>query len=178
MKRLCLMRHAKSDWSNPARGDAERCLNERGFKSADFLAGFIIDQGWIPDHVLCSTAVRARSTVQPLAARLKDRCTVEFRENLYMAMPDTLLSLIHAQNDKDETLLIVAHNPGLEMLAVGLADTQSKDYTARMADHFPTGALAVFTFDIETWSDVKDAGGQVCFYGKPRELMAEKKTPV
>ena len=173
MKRLCIMRHAKSDWTDPARGDAERSLNARGIKSADFLAGYIIDQGWTPDHVLCSTAVRARSTVAPLAERLADTCAIEFREDLYMAMPDTLLALIHAQNDEDDTILIVAHNPGLEMLAVTLADTQSEDFTARMADHFPTGALAVFTFDVEKWSEVKNETGQVHFYGKPREMMAE-----
>jgi len=60
-------------------------------------------------------------------------------------------------------------------LGLNFVEVMLSDGTSRTIE---TGALAVFTFDIETWSDVKDAGGQVCFYGKPRELMAEKKTPV
>lgn len=172
MKRLCVMRHAKSDWSHPERGDAERTLNARGVKSAEFLAGFIVDRGWTPDHALCSTAVRARSTIAPIAERLGDTCPIEYRDDLYMAMPEDLMAAIHALDDAADTVLIVAHNPGLEMLAVALADDASGAESARMADHFPTGALAVFEFDIAHWKDVKDRSGHVCFYGKPRDLMA------
>jgi phosphohistidine phosphatase len=171
MKRLCLMRHAKSDWNQPETEDSQRTLNGRGVKSAAFLAGFIVDKGWTPDHALCSTAVRARSTIKPLAETLQDRCTIEYRDDLYMAMPGTLLNALHQLDDTNETVLIVAHNPGLEMLAVALAEEESKDMSARMADHYPTGALAVFQFDVDKWADVKEGTGQVVFYGKPRELM-------
>ncbi len=171
MKRLCLMRHAKSDWNQPELEDAQRTLNGRGVKSAAFLAGFIVEQGWTPDHALCSTAVRARLTIKPLADKLHGKCAVEYRDDLYMAMPGTLLNAIQKLDDKDETVLIVAHNPGLEMLAVALADEDSKDLSARMADHFPTGALAVFQFDVDRWTDITEGNGRVAFYGKPRELM-------
>jgi len=174
MKRLCIMRHAKSDWSNPALSDAERTLNARGVKSADFLAGFIIDQGWTPDHALCSTAVRARSTIKPLAERLGAKCGIDYRDDLYMAMPNDLLSFIRDLDDGNETVLIVAHNPGLEMLAVNLANDESSKFAEQMADHFPTGALAVFSFNVDSWSDVKSGTGDVLFYGKPRELMADQ----
>ena len=172
MKRLCIMRHAKSDWSNPALADAERTLNARGVKSADFLAGFIVDRGWTPDHALCSTAIRARSTIKPLTERLGDKCKIDYRDDLYMAMPNDLLRFIRDLDDGNETVLIVAHNPGLEMLAVDLANDESAAFAAQMADHFPTGALAVFAFDVANWSDVKSGCGSVLFYGKPREMMA------
>ena len=172
MKRLCIMRHAKSDWSNPGLADSERTLNARGVKSAEFLAGFIVEKGWTPDHALCSTAIRARSTIQPLAERLGGDCKIDYRDDLYMAMPNDLLSFIHELDDNDDTVLIVAHNPGLEMLAVDLADEESAAFAEQMADHFPTGALAVFSFDIDRWADVKSNEGKVLFYGKPRELMA------
>ncbi len=171
MKRLCLMRHAKSDWNQPETEDSQRRLNGRGVKSAAFLAGFIVDKGWTPDYVLCSTAVRARSTIKPLAETLLDRCAVEYRDDLYMAMPDTLLNAVRGLDDTNETVLIVAHNPGLEMLAVALADEESKDMSAQMADHYPTGALAVFEFDVEKWADIEEGAGRAVFYGKPRELM-------
>jgi len=171
MKRLCLMRHAKSDWNQPETEDSQRTLNGRGVKSAAFLAEFIVDKGWTPDHALCSTAVRARSTIKPLAEKLEGRCAVDYRDDLYMAMPGTLLDALHGLDDTNETVLIVAHNPGLEMLAVALADEGSKDISARMADHYPTGALAVFQFDADKWTDIKEGTGRVVFYGKPRELM-------
>jgi len=171
MKRLCLMRHAKSDWNHPELEDAQRTLNGRGVKSAEFLAGFIVEQGWAPDHALCSTAVRARSTIKPLAEKLAGDCAIDYRDDLYMAMPATLLKAVQQLDDKNDTVLIVAHNPGLEMLAVELSDAESGEASGRMADHFPTGALAVFQFDVEKWSDVKKATGHVAFYGKPRELM-------
>ena len=171
MKRLCLMRHAKSDWNHPELEDAQRRLNGRGVKSAEFLARFIVDQGWAPDHVLCSTAVRARSTIKPLAEKLEARCAIDYRDDLYMAMPPTLLGAVQELDDKIDTVLIVAHNPGLEMLAVELSDSQSDEASGRMGDHFPTGALAVFHFDVEKWCDVAKGTGHVAFYGKPRELM-------
>jgi phosphohistidine phosphatase len=171
MKRLCLMRHAKSDWNHPELEDSQRTLNGRGVKSAEFLAGFIVDKGWTPDHALCSTAVRARSTIKPLAEKLTGHCAVDYRDDLYMAMPATLLAAVHELDDANETVLIVAHNPGLEMLAVELSDAESDETSARMADHFPTGALAVFQFEVDKWRDVARGTGHVAFYGKPRELM-------
>jgi phosphohistidine phosphatase len=176
MKRLCIMRHAKSDWSNPELADSARTLNARGVKSAEFLAGFIVENGWTPDHAMCSTAVRARSTIEPLAARLGDACDIQYRDDLYMAMPQELVSFIRDLSDTNESVLIVAHNPGLEMLAVDLADDESTEAANKMADHFPTGALAVFLFDVDSWADVKSGTGRVLFYGKPRELMAERES--
>lgn len=174
MKRLCLMRHAKSDWAHPEQGDAERTLNDRGIRSAAFLADYIVDQGWLPDAALCSTATRARLTIAPLAERLSSSCVVDYRDSLYMAMPDDLLAAIRALDNDASSVLIVAHNPGLEMLSVQLADKESTAEAERMADHFPTGSLVVFEFDIDDWADVKSGEGQVRFFGKPRELMASQ----
>ncbi|MEQ9519449.1 MAG: histidine phosphatase family protein [Parvibaculum sp.] len=173
MKRLCIMRHAKSDWSDPTAQDSQRTLNERGKKSAVFLANLIIDSGWTPDHALCSTAIRARSTIAPLAERLGSTCEIDYRDDLYMAMPDGLLDIIKSQDDAHDALLIVAHNPGLEMLGVQLADATSADAAAQMEDHFPTGTLVVFEFAADHWVEIASGTGHVVFFGRPRELMAD-----
>lgn len=175
MKRLCIMRHAKSDWSDPTAQDSQRTLNERGRKSAIFLANLIVERGWTPDHALCSTAVRARSTIAPLAETLGSSCAIDYRDDLYMAMPDGLLEIIQEQDDAHDTLLIVAHNPGLEMLGFQLANDASADAAAKMEDHFPTGTLVVFEFATNKWSEIAPDQGQVVFFGRPRELMAEAK---
>lgn len=172
MKRLCLLRHAKSDWSDTALDDAARPLNKRGKKAAGFMADFILKRGFKPDEVLCSTAKRARHTCDPLAQKLAAAdpdVRIAYRDDLYMAMPEDLLRIIHGADGKAETLLIIAHNPGLELLAALLAE--SPEEAARL-EHFPTGAFAVFDFDTPSWSGVLPAKGKLVFYGKPRELMA------
>jgi len=175
MKRLCIMRHAKSDWSDPTAPDSQRTLNERGRKSAAFLADLIVERGWTPERALCSTAVRARSTIEPLADKLGSGCVIDYRDDLYMAMPDGLLDIIKAQDDACSTLLIVAHNPGLEMLGVQLADDASAEAAAKMEDHFPTGTLVVFEFKTDTWGKISPGSGHVAFFGRPRELMANTR---
>lgn len=171
MKRLCLLRHAKSDWSDTALDDAARPLNKRGRKAADFMADFIVKRGFKPDQILCSTAKRARHTCDPLTEKLGP--CVSYLDELYMAMPEDHLAVIHHADKDAKTLLVIAHNPGLELLAALLAE--NADEAARF-EHFPTGALAVFDFDTDSWADIAPAKGKLVFYGKPRELMAEEDT--
>lgn len=181
MKRLCLMRHAKSDWSDPSLPDAERVLNKRGRRVADFMAGYIFQQGMEPDVVLCSTARRAVATVAPLAEKCPT-LRVIYRDTLYMAMPEQLLDIIRDAPADAETLLVVAHNPGLGLLASFLSQS-SADQGARGkaddgAEAFPTGALAVFDLDIAAWRDLKTWGKlashcvRPVIFARPRLLMA------
>ncbi|MBI1261963.1 MAG: histidine phosphatase family protein [Rhizobiales bacterium] len=175
MKRLCLFRHAKSDWRDAGLNDFERPLNERGRKAADFMAHFIDQSQWRPDAVLCSTAVRARETFAPLQALLGTGMPVQFIDRLYHAMPDVLLEVIHAEaSDDADTLLVIAHNPGLALMAADLAPAETDEAMAH-GDGMPTGGFIVFEFDVDHWRDVKEHQGRLVFFGKPRQLMAEAK---
>lgn len=170
------MRHAKSNWSDPSFQDVERELNRRGRKAADFMAGYIQQEDMEPDVVLCSTARRAVATVAPLAKKYPE-LRVIYCDALYMAMPEQLLEIICDAPADAETLLVVAHNPGLGLMA-SLLSQQSTDQSARdMAESFPTGALAVFDLDIAAWRDMK-AWEKVAanfvrpvLFARPRELM-------
>lgn len=169
MKRLCLLRHAKSDWSDTALDDAARPLNKRGKKAADFMADFIVKRGFKPDQVMCSTAKRAKATCAPIAAKLGP--CVSYHDDLYMAMPEELIGAIQHAGDETDTLLLIAHNPGLELLAALLAGHPDD---ASQFEHFPTGAFVVFDFDIDSWRAITPGTGELVFYGKPRELMADE----
>jgi phosphohistidine phosphatase len=176
MKRLCLLRHAKSDWSDPASDDFNRTLNARGEKAAAFMADYIADSPYRPDAVLCSTAKRAMQTFAPLAKRLGKSVPVKYRDELYHAMPDAMLDEIHAAPEDAETLLVVAHNPGLVLLAMALADDPDDETAIRVANGVPTGGFIVFEFDdAQSWSEIEEGEGRTAFFGRPRDLMAAAK---
>lgn len=176
MKRLCLWRHAKSDWGDPAKDDFDRPLNARGTKAAEFMAGYIAGSTYRPDSVLCSTAARAKETCAPLAARLGNNVPIIYRDELYHAMPDAMLDEIRQAPDTAQTLLVVAHNPGLVLLAMALAEDPDEETALRIAHGVPTGGFIVFEFDVERWNDIADGQGRSVFFGRPRDLMTDEKT--
>tara|TARA_R110000868_G_scaffold20217_14_gene85878 strand:- start:7145 stop:7675 length:531 start_codon:yes stop_codon:yes gene_type:complete len=175
MKRLCLLRHAKSDWSDPANDDFSRPLNARGKVAADFMAAYIAHSPYRPDHVLCSTARRASQTCTPLAASLGE-VPVKYIDALYHAMPDDLLTLVRDAPDDAETLLVVAHNPGLVLLAMALARDPENEVALRVANGVPTGGFIVFEFpEANSWRDIGEGQAETVFFGRPRDLMAATK---
>ena len=104
MKRLILMRHAKSDWS--ASGDDHgRPLNARGRNSAPAMGRWLADRDWLPDEVLCSTATRTRQTLTLLG--LPDTRT-RFERALYLADPDEIIDTLRSASG--ETWLLLCHN--------------------------------------------------------------------
>jgi phosphohistidine phosphatase len=168
------MRHAKSDWSDPASDDFNRPLNARGTKAADFMAAYIARSPYRPDHILCSTAQRALQTCAPLVAALGQAIPVTYRDALYHAMPDAMLSEIHSAPEAAETLLIVAHNPGLVLSAMALANDPDNDVALRIANGVPTGGYIVLEFpEAQSWRDIKDGAGRPVFFGRPRDLATE-----
>ncbi|THF92955.1 MAG: histidine phosphatase family protein [Sulfitobacter sp. SK025] len=163
MKRLILMRHAKSDWSSAGTSDHDRVLNERGRQNAVSLGHWLAQRSLIPDAALCSTATRARQTLDLLD--LPPYTSVTFHRNLYLASAETLLTALRAA--KGDTILIVAHNPGIGVLASAILTP-----AAGSSDlcHYPTGATMVATFNISTWETVALGLGQMTEFIVPREL--------
>lgn len=162
MKRLILMRHAKSDWSDPVTSDHNRRLNQRGVHSAAALGDWLRAHGLRPDHVLCSDATRTRETLERL--KLGDIPTTTTRQ-LYLAEPDVMEQLLHARSE--DCILMVAHNPGSAMLAESLL--------ARAPDHidfdrFPTCATLVADFDIANWDSLHHGTGRAVHFVVPRDL--------
>lgn len=176
MKRLCLLRHAKSDWSDPSSDDFNRSINVRGAKAATFMADYIARSPYRPDHVLCSSARRAVQTCEPLVAALGASVPVDYRDVLYHAMPDVLLSEAKTAPDTAETILIIAHNPGLVLLAMGLARDPDDGVATRVANGVPTCGFIVFEFpNAKSWSELAEGEGETVFFGRPRDLMAKTK---
>lgn len=162
---LILIRHTKSDWDDPGLDDHDRPLNARGLISAPRIGAWMAACGHTPDAVLCSTALRTRQTWAGIAGQLDRSPEADYRRDLYLAEPETLLNAIR---DCDAACLaVVAHNPGIGVLAGALAGTAPAH---PQFDIYPTGATLVLRFDVMHLADVVPGRGRVEDFVVPREL--------
>jgi len=169
---LHLLRHAKSSWDVAGQDDHERVLNGRGRKAAKAIGRFLAREGPLPARVLCSTAARARETwerVEPSLEAPGDAPAVEFERRLYLATAGELLTRVQACGD-EACLLVVAHNPGIEDLARGLAGSGDEDAWHRLRAKYPTGGLATLAFDVPRWGDAAVSRGALVRFVTPRDL--------
>lgn len=168
MKRLALLRHAKSSWSNPKLSDHDRPLNGRGRRTAPLIAErFARHELGRPDRIVSSTALRSLVTANHLALALAERAwhaPVEVRPELYEAAPERHLELVRALNDGLSYVVLVGHNPGLEQFA------RSLDQRGHV-DRLPTAAIVVFEFASAHWSDVAPGRGRRLLYWLPKEVL-------
>lgn len=186
MKVLYLLRHAKSSWKDATLSDHARPLNGRGRRAAkvigEFLERYICSKGGskgpAPDLVLCSSAVRTRETLDILldaAPEAIGGVEVDIDGALYHSAPAELLDRLKRMPDDVSTVLLIGHNPGLELLALGLAGGQAGDTGEgtsldHMAAKFPTAALAVLEADIGSWHDLDPGGTLLRLFIRPKDI--------
>ena len=167
-KTLYLLRHLKSSWDEPGLADHERPLGQRGRKAGKKLARHLRRTGVAPEVVLCSPSTRTRETLEAIRAAIGD-AEVCFPPELYAASETTLLRAVRGVAPKTGSVLVIAHNPGLEGLAIELAGSGDVDALERLGERFPTGALATLAFR-RSWADVGPGSGELVEYVVPREL--------
>ncbi len=170
MKTLILLRHAKSSWDDPSLRDFDRPLSPRGVRAGQAIGDFLSENGWTPDTVLCSAAKRTMETWQLVSDQLDAQPSVEFQHDLYHASPETILDVVKYQSDGSDRLLVVGHNPGIGETALYLIRDGSQKLTARLERKYPTGALAVITFPVDKWTDVKWRAGRLEEFVRPKDL--------
>ena len=112
MKTLYLLRHAKSSWKDPGLDDLDRPLNERGRESAKTMAAYLRRARISPDVVVCSTALRAKQTLEPIANAIKPP-RVTFESRIYGVAQPELLKYLRGLPESVECALLIGHNPGL-----------------------------------------------------------------
>jgi phosphohistidine phosphatase len=172
MRRLLLLRHAKAV-QDSGEGDHARALTERGRKDAARMGHAMDTRGYIPDLVICSNALRTTETWQLLSPELAKTPMVQLTKALSLATPKNIVAQIQVSPDDVKTLMLVGHNPGIEECAIRLArkpvSKAESHKLAQMREKFPTCALAVLDFDVESWSDT-GSGGVLLEFLKPRDL--------
>ena len=174
LKTLLLMRHAKSSWDDPSLDDFDRPLDARGRKAAPRMGGYIEDNGLIPDLVVCSTARRAHETWKLAGKSMGGEVRSKSTKGLYLASPGQLLRVIQRVSDGIERLLVIAHNPGIQELAIRLeasdGDGRASGRSDEMRAKFPTAALAILSVNARCWSEVAYGKAQLVDFIRPRQL--------
>lgn len=176
MKTVYLLRHAKSSWSEPHEADHERPLNRRGRKAAKAMGLYLYGLLSPPGLVLASTARRVSETLDRIQRPFSQPMPVQWDLCLYLATADHLLLRLLSTSSNTDSVLIIAHNPGLHELAVKLsgevADAAAYGARPRLKDKYPTGALTVISFpDCRSWRSVGYGKGSLMSFITPRELL-------
>ncbi len=168
MPHLLLLRHAKSSWDDPSLADFDRPLAPRGERAAREMGKWIGKRKWRPMLVLCSTAARAVQTLDLVLAELPKAPEVRLYKSLYLAPPSRMLRLLASQPAETGSIMIVAHNPGMENLAMQLAADDSSTAARSMAEKYPTAALA--HFKLVAWPEAGGGGAVLKDFVRPRDL--------
>ena len=163
MKSLLILRHAKSSWKEPGTRDHDRPLNKRGKRDAPRIGELIKTEGVVPDLIVSSTALRAKTTACTVAEHARYDGELVFEPDLYLAAPEVYIEQLSLLPDDVTRVMMVGHNPGLAQL---LYLTTNRD------EPFPTAALADVEWDIEAWDEIARSfrEGTLRHYWIPREL--------
>lgn len=170
MRRLMLLRHAKSDWSSPGTRDRERTLAARGREAAPHIGAYMAAHALVPDLVVCSTADRARQTWDLVAPAFSPAPRTIHDERIYNAEHDAILDVIKQTPDTVHALLVVGHNPGLKDLAEFMVATGDLEMRQQLSEKLPTGALVVIDFPVIRWERAKAHSGRLDRFITPRSL--------
>lgn len=170
MRRLLLLRHAKSSWSEPGASDLDRALNRRGEETAPRIGAYLDRHGLVPDCVLCSTARRARETWKLVSGEMPGAPQAVYVERLYDAAARTILDVIRHADPNCKSLLVVGHNPGLQDAATLLIAAGDLDDRERLREKLPTGGLVVIDFAIPQWARLHARSGRLERFVVPRML--------
>jgi phosphohistidine phosphatase len=171
MRRLLLLRHAKTERAEPGERDRDRRLTARGRADAPVIGAYMVRHRLGPNVALVSPVKRAEETWALVADAFKKSPRVVREERIYNAGAATLMELIRAVRDAT-TLLVVGHNPGLHDLAVQLIASGDVDARERVKEKLPTCGLVVVEFPLDAWSQLHANTGRLERFISPRLIAA------
>lgn len=164
MKKLFLIRHGKSSWSNPDLQDFDRPLNKRGIRDAPFMAKMLVGKGIKADQIVTSPANRAISTARQFASEQDiNQEDLVIQHGIYEAYPELLLKLVREFSDDWETVLMFGHNPGFTYLA----NMFDGDYIVNI----PTCGVVEINADIQKWEDLNGINGRIANFYFPKQYF-------
>lgn len=170
MKTLYLLRHAKSSWKDDLVADIDRPLNKRGRQAAKAMRAHFAERRILPEQILCSPARRTRDTLTLVQEAFAAAVPVRFEKGIYMAEPQALLRRLRRLSDSLATVMVIGHNPGLELLALMLSEGDDSDHRRDVAVKFPTCALAVLGCAVDHWSQLTPGSARLDAFVHARDL--------
>lgn len=147
MRGLLILRHAKSSWAQAGQDDWQRPLNDRGLRDAPAAGEWLREQSLVPDLIVTSDAVRARTTAQLVAKSSGYQGDLVVEPSIYLAAPEDVIAVLNGVPDAARLVMVVGHNPGLEDLIAQLTDEHHG---------MPTAAIVHLTVPIASWRELDD----------------------
>jgi len=170
MRRLILMRHAKTERDAPSGKDQDRRLDERGREDGVEISQWLSLHGYRPELALVSTAKRTQETWELVHATIPSTRPKHMPE-LYGASPSELLNAIRNVAASDpQVLLVIAHNPGLHELALALITGGDPEGRRALATNLPTAGVVLIDFATDDWSEVSFRKGRLERFASPKLL--------
>ena len=160
MKRLILVRHAKSNLNQPLVSDYERILNQSGKNEAKLIGQYLSNNQYIPSHIISSAATRTLETANIIIKQLKFKNNIETQSLIYSDSFLNILNLINNIDNKYQCVMIVGHNPTIMQLINHMTNVR--------IDHMPTCGTGIIDFKINWDSITKD--GQLIDFILPEKL--------
>lgn len=173
MKRLILLRHAKSSWDDPVDRDFDRPLNAKGKRAAETMGRHMRREGIAFDAAVASPARRVVETLESLERGYGTTIAPEWDQRAYLASEEALLDLVQECPDEAGSLLLAGHNPGLEEFVLALVGESDGAEREAVAEKFPTCSLAEIEFAADRWADVAPGSGRLLRFVRPRDLDPE-----
>lgn len=163
MKKLYLIRHAKSSWDDAGLRDFERPLAPRGKRDAPFMANLLMEKQVIPDKLVSSTAQRAQDTAGHFAKVFHvDPWSILLNEAIYEALPDTLQEVVKGLDDQWDTVFLFGHNPGFTLFANRFSE-------GSRFDNVPTCGIVAIQTDRDSWSEFVPGNAKIIAWYFPKE---------
>ncbi len=163
MKTLLILRHAKSSWDNERLADHARPLAARGRGDAPRMGELLRQQDLVPDLIIASTAKRARETAALVIETSGYGGELRLEDNFYMGGPEDYIEALQRLPDTYEQVLVIGHNPGMEMLLEELTGEWER---------LPTAALAQVSLPIAHWNELDEVtAGELEHLWTPRALV-------
>ena len=162
MKKLFVLRHAKSSWDDSSLADFDRPLNQRGMRAAPFMGELMARQSLSPAIILSSSAERARATAELVKGSANFAAEIRFDARIYEAIPQGLRQVVAELDDAINSAMLVGHNPGIEGFI---------RYLTGQLESMPTAALAVIKLNIDNWNAIDDGCGELQNLFRPKAEM-------
>lgn len=167
MRRLMLLRHAKTERAEPGESDRDRKLMQRGREDAPVLGAYMAHHGLVPDLALVSPAARAQETWMLLATAFAKTPRMQIDDRIYNSSPRNLLQVI-AEPRKARRLLVVGHNPSLHEFALQLIAAGNIEAREQLREKLPTSGLVVMDLPIDDWALVHPHAARLERFVTPR----------
>ena len=155
MKKLYLLRHAKSSWDNPTLEDFDRPLNNRGKNQLQFMKKYILKNLISPELILCSSSKRTKLTHDGI---FDENTATIFMDDLYHASAKEILNIIKKTNNKIDSIMVISHNPGLNELVYNLINYN---------ENIQTCSLVEIDVNTHMWCEINENNSKFVSYTNP-----------